>query len=471
MNKCFTIFTLILFSYSLSWSQIVWQQHFETVEMDVLSIANFKDGEIVDVAGLKNEQPFSMSLNKKKEISVNNNFQNKIPFLADFIYPLSESKYIIGSNSNKGFQYEVINRLGQSLWKKTFNTTAKINAVCDIKSGGLVVVGTDEKKMFAARLDNKGQVLWKQTFGGSGELLDVVETGKGSLLMVGYVDLFLSGETDFFITQITSEGKNEWEKVLGEPEHLNEKAHLVSITANKQIIIVGNREDNIWMMQLAQNQEVTWEKEIKEKNYKFEPTALYSQANGMTFLAASSSSPTQSPHLYMVQLNSYLMTSGNDLIGKFRLEPFTRGLRKSLSVNYKASNRYYQVTSDIKEFKGLQLLGRYPNGYDVHLLGVNKKGQVEILSFKSSDASLRQITALIDTQKHQYLILLVCNYEINIQELKKRLEYKNDMIEGFVEIFKKQIISKENISYKPYEITAYGLLGMEGIVPFFIRLE
>lgn len=460
-----------LFFCSSTYSQIVWQQHFNEIQTDIISMFSIEADNSISMIGIENEQTLSYSFNAQKSIKSTSSFTKKLPFTPDAIYSINAQNYIIIHNHDKGLTYAQVNDKGKVAWTKEFITTAKISRIIITQSKDILMVGTKKGQMFAVLLDTNNKVVWEQLFGGSGQIYDVVEDKNGDFILVGFVDLFQSGETDFFITKMNAKGKNLWEKVLGSPEFLNEKARLVTITPQGKILIVGHRNNNIWMVQMqADNQTVTWETEVKETGFGLMPTQLVMLKDGNVLITNMAKKEDKS-NLYIIQANTELMTAAKKWSASFTLETENNLNQNRLNVHFKEAGNYYRVSSNIDTDKEVQLYGKYPKGNFVYVLGLNRQGVMGIVSEPTSKGGTSKMNATIDVEMYQFLIVLVSNTPCNIQKIRNELSKEKRVITALPKVLGNRFTPFEDIQYRNSELGASTRLANQGVVAFFVQLK
>jgi outer membrane protein assembly factor BamB len=454
-----------------AYCQIVWQQHFNDVQTDIISMFHLNSDNSIRMVGIQDDEPLSYSFNAEKSINKASIFSDKLPFTPNIIYGIDAQNYIITHQHDKGLTYAQVDTKGTIAWKKEFTTVAKISTICVTQSKDILMVGTQKGQMFAACLDANGETLWEQSFGGSGQIYDVVEDKKGNFILVGFVDLFQSGETDYFITKLNAKGKNVWEKVLGDPEFLNEKARLVAITPQEQILIIGHRNDNIWMMQIApQNQSVTWETEIKETGFVLEPTQLFMLDDGNVFIANTAQKGEKS-NLFMIQANTELMASANEWSAQFTLEAMDGFNQRRLSVRFKETGKYYRVSSSMQNVDEVELYGKYPKGQFVYVLGLNRQGMMGVVFEPTTKGETAKMITKVDVNMYQFLIVLVSNSPCNIQDIRSQLAKEKRVIAALPQVLGKRLIPFDNIQYRNDELGAVTRMSSQNVVSFFVQLK
>lgn len=454
-----------------AYSQIVWQQHFNDVQTDIISMFHLNSDNSIRMMGIQDDKPLSYSFNANKSINQTSIFSEKLPFTPNIIYSIDAQNYIITHEHNKGLTYAQVDKKGIVTWKKEFTTIAKISTICVTQSKDILMVGTQKGQMFAARLGVNGETLWEQSFGGSGEIYDVVEDKNGNFILVGFVDLFQSGETDYFITKLNAKGKNVWEKVLGDPEFLNEKARLVAITPQEQILIIGHRNDNIWMMQMAsENQSVTWETEIKEIGFALEPTQLFMLEDGNVFIA-NRAKKGENSNLFMLQTNTELMASANEWSAQFTLKALDGFNQHRLSVRFKETGKYYRVSSSMQNVDQVELYGKYPKGQFVYVLGLNRQGIIGVVFEPTAKGETAKMTTKVDVNMYQFLIVLVSDSPCNIQDIRNQLAEEKHVIAALPQVLGQRFIPFDDIKYENDELGAVARMGSQNVVSFFVQLK
>ena len=270
---------------NICFGQVIWKKHYEDLKMNVLSSQALTNGNAFDLVGIGDYGLYSIGLNNKQEI-VNNNIFEKNELKPNCIHTTNGKNYIVVTNFLGSINYALVGLKGNKIWDKTFKTTAKINAICITSDKDLIMVGEKNNRMFVMKLGKDGEIIWEKLLGGQGALLDVELTQENNLLVVGYVDLYFSNETDFMVLELDANGNNKWERAFGEPNTF-EKAHLVSITSNGNIVIIGQRNNDIWLLQLNAKKEVEWEELISKEGKIFLPTSICTTKTNQTIFTAN----------------------------------------------------------------------------------------------------------------------------------------------------------------------------------------
>ena len=144
---------------------------------------------------------------------------------------------------------------------------------------------SDDKFLFVARgkdangnadyyiikTDQRGEIDWERTYGGEGNdfLSAVIETEEGGFLLGGYSRSFTtspSGQFDYWLLKVDSEGQTEWEQSYGGPMYDVMRA---MVPNDRGYILIGAKsideggpifKDEAWVIQVDHDGNIIWEK-------------------------------------------------------------------------------------------------------------------------------------------------------------------------------------------------------------------
>jgi hypothetical protein len=100
---------------------------------------------------------------------------------------------------------------------------------------------TNHMEVFLLKLDSTGNKLWSNHFGGEESDLGrkVFTTPNGDIFISGYTNSFGTGDFDFYLLKVTSDGVLVWEKNYGSPDW--ERVNDAIPTADNGVVMVGER--------------------------------------------------------------------------------------------------------------------------------------------------------------------------------------------------------------------------------------
>lgn len=476
MKSRFTL--LFLFFQIILTAQVMWQEHFETTEINVLSTQTLSGGKAFNLVGIKDSTLYSFALNGKQKIINNNTFNKNNRLAPQAIYTSNGKNYLMISKDKDTLRYSLINLTGRLIWKKSLYLVGKINAVCVTPNKEIVMVGQKEELKFVCKLNQNGELVWEQTFG-PGALLDVEATSDGGVIVAGYIVMYFSPDSDFFIAKLDANGKNEWERAYGEPDKL-EKAYLITMTSNGQVMVVGRRNKSIWMLQVNKEHEVDWEEEIGKQDEEFMPTSICPTTNGQTIFTANVQSKNADNHLFVARLNNSFggtlskktkKTSSKTEV-KFSLVGLSN--KENISLEFKKEEQVYQeVTTSTLSSNKIEIYGLKSDLYKTYVVYFDKNRKAHfspILSLKTPNENL-DILAKLKVQKNTSLIIIASNEVLDEKEIQQKLSQKKNLQEVILDVFSTTNMNSDDVEFDKNVIQAWTTFENPQTLVFVLRLK
>ena len=218
------------------------------------------------------------------------------------------------------------NSKGIVQWERYFGGSDNEDGydVISTSDGGFIFAGYSwsfgqAQQMYAIKTDNLGNILWEKTYGGEmwESASTVIELSDGSFLLGGFSNSpgISSGNTDFYIVKINSNGEKIWHKSYGNKVFPNHEWAYDMIQLNDlSIIIVGARDryaegsKNAFIIRIDKNGNLIWEKELLGINQENE--IVYSIAKGVNgyFYLCSTLNSSKSPDIFkpkIIKMDQY----------------------------------------------------------------------------------------------------------------------------------------------------------------------
>jgi predicted SpoU family rRNA methylase len=157
--------------------------------------------------------------------------KEKKELFEDVVETADKSIVAVGSSKSysKSGNYSIfvvkLSKDADVIWIKSFGGDGKdyARAVCNAEDGAVVIVGATKSygkgsyDFFVTKLDKDGKIVWSKTYGG--EDLDaayaVESTKDGGFIIAGATESYGSGNSDYYIVKIDSNGKELWSKTIG----------------------------------------------------------------------------------------------------------------------------------------------------------------------------------------------------------------------------------------------------------------
>lgn len=159
-----------------------------------------------------------------------------------------------------------LNSNGQKEWEKTYKKYGGIaNEIKQTSDGGYIIVGEASDNVYVIKTDINGDYEWQKAFGGTQKSsgYSIQQTSDG-FVIAG--ETILTGRTDpdIWIFKIDSSGNIIiWEKNFGGSGY--DASHFIKITSDGGYIAAGKKSSNtgdadFWIAKLKSNGDLEWEK-------------------------------------------------------------------------------------------------------------------------------------------------------------------------------------------------------------------
>lgn len=145
------------------------------------------------------------------------------------------------------------------------------NAIQQTGDGGYIVAGytnsfgSELSDIWVAKLSFTGDIEWQNTFGGpqDEEAYSVDKTSDGGYIVAGYTDSFGLGKQDYWVLKLSSEGAVEWQQTFG--GRGDDWANSVHQTSDGGFIVGGSSDSfgtgevDFWVLKLSSEGAVEWQ--------------------------------------------------------------------------------------------------------------------------------------------------------------------------------------------------------------------
>lgn len=136
---------------------------------------------------------------------------------------------------------------GDVIWNQTYgdSNTQLGNSLIQTNDGGYILAGanknnqTDDLDGFLVKTDSQGYQQWNKTFGGWNEeqIISIIQTSDGGYALELLTCSFGSGESEFWLIKLDSEGIVEWDQTFGTRSW--EYAGSIIQTTDEGYVLVG----------------------------------------------------------------------------------------------------------------------------------------------------------------------------------------------------------------------------------------
>ena len=193
---------------------------------------------------------------------------------ADGGYAMTGFTNSSGSAGNYDGWLVKLDSLGNMQWSKTYGgTTADdLYIVIQTDDGGYAMAGyTTSFGAGAAdgrlvKVDSSGNLIWSQTYGGTDvdDITSMVKTNDGGYALVGFTRSFGAGRTDFWLVKVDSEGVLQWNQTYGGAG--DDSAHAVVQTSDGGYALAGSTtsfgsgNSDFWLLKVDSQGNMEWNK-------------------------------------------------------------------------------------------------------------------------------------------------------------------------------------------------------------------
>ncbi len=135
-----------------------------------------------------------------------------------------------------------------------------------IAAGNVASLDTGENDFWVLKLDSNGDITWQKTYGGSDNdyATAIQQTVDGGYIVAGTTSSFGAGESDPWLLKLDSNGDITWQKTYGGTRF--DYATAVQQTVDGGYIVAGNTssfgagEIDLWLLKLDGSGEIIWQK-------------------------------------------------------------------------------------------------------------------------------------------------------------------------------------------------------------------
>lgn len=182
------------------------------------------------------------------------------------VAPVGSGGYLIAGQSNAKIWLVRIDGNGQVLWQRTYADAGKdatsASRVLATSDGGFLVVGNSytwsevsEENMLVFKVDATGTLLWHRRLEGPGGLLvrGAALLKSGGAAVVGTHDQ--GSDKAVFVVRLTASGAIEWAKRLGGPDW--DLGVDVAETPGQELVVLGSTrsfgagQNDLWLLRLS----------------------------------------------------------------------------------------------------------------------------------------------------------------------------------------------------------------------------
>ncbi|MCC6477430.1 hypothetical protein IT157_10295 [bacterium] len=167
-----------------------------------------------------------------------------------------------------------VNASGDSVWSARFGgisddlftTVIKANDGGYILAGGTTSYGAGAYDFYVVKINSLGSVVWTKTYGGGSTEVcySACQESNGNLIFAGVTYSFGSGGQDFWVLKTTANGDSIWSRTLGGSYH--EQCETVRLSDEGDVIASGyttsfaSGQEDFWLTALSSDGDSLWSK-------------------------------------------------------------------------------------------------------------------------------------------------------------------------------------------------------------------
>ncbi|MFC1955407.1 hypothetical protein ACFLWZ_02565 [Chloroflexota bacterium] len=192
---------------------------------------------------------------------------------------------------------------GNVQWQKTYGGSSSEStwSVQQTSDGGYIVAGWTESSgagnsdYWVLKLSSEGNVQWQKSYGGvdDDDPYSVRQTADGGYIVVGVTESFGAGAEDFWVLKLASNGTVTWQKTYGGIS--DDASYSVHQTSDGGFVVLGMTESfgtgngDFWLLKLTSNGNAEFQKTYGGINWD-EPYSIGQISDGGYILAGSTES-------------------------------------------------------------------------------------------------------------------------------------------------------------------------------------
>lgn len=195
----------------------------------------------------------------------------------------------IKNESGESFLINV-NKVGKVTVMRKLEPDVEISKIVSNQDGTYILIGSKSLKPLVIRTDGSGKEIWRKFFdrGRNDMIIDCISIDSGGFLLIensGKVEKFFMGESDLFVARYNSKGEKVNERFL--------PGRYGSITRGKDgnYAIVYDKsataEQDIWVQAYDKNLNPLWNQKITTIKFGLERFKIVGLANGNYVVAGS----------------------------------------------------------------------------------------------------------------------------------------------------------------------------------------
>jgi hypothetical protein len=211
--------------------------------------------------------------------------------------------------------------LGKVQWEKIIGRGSDDAAYSIIQSsdGGYVVAGYTRSfgaggsDVYVVKLDSEGKVQWEKVIGGGSDdvAYSIIQSSDGGYVVAGYTRSFGAGGSDVYVVKLDSEGKVQWEKVIGGGS--DDVAYSIIQSSDGDYVVAGYTRSfgaggsDVYVVKLDSEGKVQWEKVIGGGSDDVAYSIIQS-SDGCYVIAGYTASFVREDNIYIEKTGSFVDT-------------------------------------------------------------------------------------------------------------------------------------------------------------------
>lgn len=208
---------------------------------------------------------------------------------------------------------------GNMQWNNTYGgaTADDLYIVVQTDDGGYALVGYSTSFGAGAadgrlvKVDSSGNLVWSQTYGGAGvdDAVNMVQTSDGGYALVGFTRSFGAGGTDFWLVKVDAEGVLQWNKTYGGPS--DDSAHSIVQTSDGGYALAGftysfgSGDKDFWLVKVDSQGNMEWNKTFGGTGIDDAVSLVKTSDGGYVLAGCTSSWGAGSNDVWVVKTDSF----------------------------------------------------------------------------------------------------------------------------------------------------------------------
>ena len=209
-----------------------------------------------------------------------------------------------------------VDSAGNLLWSQTYGGTGvdDIISMTKTEDGGYTLVGFTRSysiggtDFWLAKVDSQGNLQWNKTYGRTADdsAHSVVQTDDGGFALAGFTSSFGSGDRDFWLVKVDSQGNMQWNKTFG-GSGSDDAVSLITTNDGSYVLVgsttsYGAGNSDIWAVKADLNGSLLWSQTLGGSGADYACKIIQTSEGGYALIGNTASFGVSGTDTYFIKL-------------------------------------------------------------------------------------------------------------------------------------------------------------------------